>query len=266
MSDRSATDASALIRPDMDIGWGRRLRAVGRIVRMAAYLWRVSLIMRWRFEAMDHATQQANVRKWSAAVFHCLGAELVVKGAAHPGAKLIVGNHVSWMDIMAINATVPSRFVSKAEVGQWPIVGRMVTLAGTIYLERARRRDAMRAMGLLTQTLRDGHTAAVFPEGTTGDGHRLLHFHANLLQSAIDADVPVQPIAIRYSDAQHAISPAAAYVGDTSLVRSLWWIACAQDLTVNVTVLPPERVTHADRRALAMRLHDEIAEALSSEL
>lgn len=266
MSDRSATDASALIRPDTDIGWTRRLRAVVRIVHMAVYLWRVSLIMRWRFEAMDHDTQQANVRLWSAAVFHCLGARLVVKGTPRPGAKLIVGNHVSWMDIMAINATEPSRFVSKAEVGQWPIVGRMVTLAGTIYLERARRRDAMRAMGLLTQSLRDGHTAAVFPEGTTGDGHHLLHFHANLLQSAIDADVPVQPVAIRYSDAHHAISPAAAYVGDTTLVQSLWWIACADQLTVHVTVLSPQRVQHADRRALATRLHDEIAEALSSEL
>lgn len=266
MSDPSTAGAPSLKRPDADIGMLRRLRAVARLGHMAVYLCFISLWMRWRFEAMDQRTQLARMQAWSAGVFRCLGVKLVVRGLApHLGPKLVVGNHVSWMDIMSINVVAPSRFVSKAEVAQWPIVGRMVTLAGTLYLERARRRDAMRVLGLLTQSLRDGHTAAVFPEGTTGDGHQLLHFHANLLQSAIDADVPVQPVAIRYSDADHAISPAAAFVGDTSVVESLWWIACADQLTVHVTVMPPQRVDHADRRALAARLHDEIAQALSSE-
>ena len=266
MSEPSAADAPSLARPDADVGVFRRLRAVARLARMAAYLCVISLWMRWRFEAMDERTQLARMQAWSAGVFRCLGVTLVVRGLApHPGPKLVVGNHVSWMDIMSINVVAPSRFVSKAEVAQWPIVGRMVTLAGTLYLERARRRDAMRVLGLLTQSLRDGHTAAVFPEGTTGNGHQLLHFHANLLQSAIDADVPVQPVAIRYSDADHAISPSAAFVGDTSVLESLWWIACAEKLAVQVTVMPPQRVDHADRRALATRLHDQIAQALSSE-
>jgi 1-acyl-sn-glycerol-3-phosphate acyltransferase len=202
------------------------------------------------------------VRRWSGRMLKVLGVKLVVHGQARPGAKLVVSNHVSWLDIVAINSVVPSRFVSKAEVAHWPVVGFMVTAAGTLYLQRERRRDAMRVLGLMSQALRDGYTVGVFPEGTTGDGHALLHFHANMLQAAIDAQEPVQPLAIRYSDKSHEISPAAAFVGDTTLWQSLWGVITAPDLTVHLTVLPLQAVDHADRRALAELLQSQIADCL----
>ena len=242
--------------------WWRVPVAVARLLRTLVNLLWVAWCMNRGFELQTPERQRELVQRWSLRVLRGLGVQLKVQGEFRPGAKLVVGNHVSWLDIVAILATHPARFVSKAEVAEWPIVGRMVVLAGTILLERARRRDAMRVMGLLTQTLQDGGTAAAFPEGTTGDGHALLHFHANLLQSAIDADVPVQPVAIRYSDAHHAISPAAAYVGETTLVQSLWWVAGARGLTVTLKVLPAHRVTHADRRALAETLQADIDAAL----
>lgn len=232
---------------------------------MGYLLW-VSQMMRLRFAGMSPQARHDHVKAWSAGLLRRLGVRQVVQGQFRPGAKLVVGNHVSWIDIMAINAAEPSCFVSKAEVGRWPVVGPMVVLAGTILLERARRRDAMRVMGLLAQSLKDGRTAAVFPEGTTGNGHDLLGFHGNLLQSAIDADVPVQPVALRYSDARHAISPAAAYVGDISLLQSLWWVACARGMTVHLTVLAPQRVTHADRRALAESLRSDIDRCLKESI
>lgn len=243
----------------------RVLRAVFRMGRVVFFLLRLSVQMRLGFVHLTHEAQQRRIRAWSAELLRCLGVSLTVVGQVRPGAKLVVGNHISWMDIMAINAVEPSRFVSKAEVGRWPVVGPIVTLAGTIYLERARRRDAMRVMGLLTQTLKDGHVAAVFPEGTTADGRALLPFHGNLLQSAIDADVPVQPLALRYSDPVHAVSPAVAFVGDTTLLQSLWSVLCADRLRVTVTVLPALRVTHSDRRALADRLREEIDQALQMD-
>jgi 1-acyl-sn-glycerol-3-phosphate acyltransferase len=120
----------------------------------------------------------------------------------------------------------------------------------------------MRVLGLMSQALKEGSTVAVFPEGTTGTGHGVMHFHGNLLQAAIDADVPVQPIALRYSDKRHAISPRAAYVGETTLVQSLWWVVSSSDLTVHVTILPPVAVTHADRRALAQTLQEVVGSAI----
>lgn len=243
--------------------WWRVPRAVWRLVHTIAYLVWAAWLVRLTFGGLSSEAKARKIQQWSHGVLTRMGVSLQVHGQFRPGAKLIVANHVSWMDILAINATHPARFVSKAEVAQWPVVGGMVVGAGTILLERAKRRDAMRVMGLLTQTMKDGGTAAAFPEGTTGNGHEVLPFHGNLLQAAIDADVPVQPVAMRYADPAHTISPSAAYVGDTSLAQSLWWVAGAQGLTVHLTVLSPQRVSHADRRALAHALRTEIVEALA---
>ena len=103
---------------------------------------------------------------------------------------------------------------------------------------------------------------AIFPEGTTADGHALLPFHANLLQAAIATETPVQPIALRYSDATSTISAAAAYVGDTTLLQSLWMVASASKLSVSVQVLSPEGTRHLDRRALTEKVRGEIEGAL----
>ena len=73
-------------------------------------------------------------------------------------------------------------------------------------------------------------------------------------------------MALRFSDAQHAISPAAAYVGDTSLLQSLWWVVCAEGLTAHVAWLPPQGSAHADRRALAAHVREGIAEALAADV
>lgn len=210
------------------------------------------------WEGLSRDQRDAANRSWSGQLLRILGLELVVQGQARPGAKLVVSNHVSWLDIVAINAVVPSRFVSKAEVAHWPLIGRLVTYAGTLYLVRERRRDAMRVLGLMSQALKDGDTVAVFPEGTTGPGDHLLHFYPNLLQAAIDAEVPVQPVVIRYSDPLNDFSPSAAYVGDTTLLQSLWWVVSSKKVRINVTLLPAQGARHADRRALATLLRTEM--------
>lgn len=193
-----------------------------------------------------------------------LGLELRFDGAFKPGAKLIVANHVSWLDITAVHAVCPeARFVSKAEVRHWPLVGRLVDAAGTLYLQRERARDALRVVHLMAEALSGGGTVAAFPEGTTGDGVTLLPFHANLLQAAIATGTPVQPLALRYADARHAVSPAAQWLGRTTLLGSLWKLARADGLVVHLRVLPPEGSQHADRRALAAHVRSRIAEALA---
>lgn len=250
-----------------------RFFRAGSVLAVPRVAWRLSRVLghvlhgylrSWLvWSRLDERGRDAECVRWSAKMLRMLGIELVVQGQARPGAKLVVSNHVSWLDIVALNAVVPSRFVSKAEVADWPIVGRMVTQAGTLYLTRERRRDAMRVLGLMAKGLREGHTLSVFPEGTTGTGHGVLHFHPNLLQAAIDAAVPVQPVALRYADPVHEVSPLAAYVGDTSLLQSLWSVVSARGLVVHVHVLPLQATTHADRRALAALLQDQVGAAVT---
>jgi 1-acyl-sn-glycerol-3-phosphate acyltransferase len=199
---------------------------------------------------------------WSARMLALLGIALRVNGTPRPGPVLFVSNHVSWLDILAINAVHPARFVAKADVRHWPLLGWMVTCGGTLFIERERKRDALRVVHQVAEALRAGHTVAVFPEGTTSYGDVLLPFHANLLQAAIATETPVQPVALRFSDAGSAVSRAATYVGETTLTQSLWAVVMAQGMIVSVQMLPPEGTRHLDRRALAQRLQQQIAAAL----
>lgn len=242
--------------------WLRTPIAAWRLSRAVLHiLWGVAQVLT-TWDRLDARARRERHIDWSLKMLARLGVTLEVRGQPHPSAKLVVGNHVSWLDIIAINSVMPSRFVSKAEVARWPIVGRMVTAAGTLYLVRERRRDAMRVLGLMAQALRDGDTVAVFPEGTTGPGGHIMPFHANLLQAAIDAPAPVQPVVIAYREHSHAVSPSAAYVGDTDLLQSLWMIVSARQLVVRVEFLDARTVAHADRRALSEQLHHDMDAAL----
>lgn len=243
-----------------------RLRASWRLLRAAVHALHGLAVVLLRLPLLGEAGRHARVQWWSAKLLRLLGVDLQVHGQFRPGAKLVVANHVSWLDITAVHAAFPqARFVSKADVQGWPLLGRLVAAGGTLYIQREKRRDALRVVHEMAEAMRAGETVAVFPEGTTGEGRVLLPFHANLLQAAIATAVPVQPVALRYVDETHAVSPAAMWVGETTLVQSLWRIACARGLRATVRVLPAMDTAHADRRALAERLRATIEQALSQE-
>jgi 1-acyl-sn-glycerol-3-phosphate acyltransferase len=225
------------------------------------------VIVLLRFPSLDVAGRRRRIQWWSAKMFRMLGIELQVQGSFRPGAKLVVANHVSWLDIMAVHAVCPeARFVSKADVQHWPLVGRLVASAGTLYIERERARDALRVVHQMAAAMAEGDTVAVFPEGTTGPGPELLPFHANLLQAAIAGGTPVQPVALRYADAHGEHSVAAQFIGDTTLAQSLWMLACGEQIRLHLRVLPAQGSRHADRRALTALLRGQIAEALAADV
>jgi 1-acyl-sn-glycerol-3-phosphate acyltransferase len=255
--------ASVRAQPVVASSAAATLRGAWRLLRAVLHGVHGLLIVWLRFPRLNRAGREARIRWWAGKMFHLLGMRLEVRGQFRPGAKLIVANHVSWLDIMAVHAVCPeARCVSKAQVRHWPLVSRLVAAARTLYLERERSRDALRVVHEMAAALAAGDTVAVFPEGTTGSGHELLPFHANLLQAAIATATPVQAVALRYSDEGHAVSPAADFTGDITLLRSLWWLARARAMAVHVQVLTAQGSAHAERRALAARLRETIAEAL----
>jgi 1-acyl-sn-glycerol-3-phosphate acyltransferase len=241
----------------------RSLLAAWRLLRAVLHVLHGMLVMT-RFPQLSAAARHERIRWWSAGLLRAVGMTVEVSGVApRPGATLVVANHVSWIDIAAIHAAAPhARFVSKADVLAWPLLGWLIKNAGTLFIERERKRDAVRVVHAMAEALQAGDTVAVFPEGTTGAGPELLPFHANLLQAAIATATPVQPIVLRFADAAQAYSPAAVYIGDTTLLQSLWRVACARGLTAHVHVMPPISTTHADRRALALHLRELMAAEL----
>jgi len=238
--------------------------AAWRLFRATLHVLR-GMLMMTRFPQLDEAARHQRIGWWSAGLLRNMGLTLQVSGTApRPGATLLVANHVSWLDIAAIHAAVPhARFVSKADVLRWPLLGWLIRNAGTLFIERERKRDALRVVHAMADALKAGDTVAIFPEGTTGPGAEPLPFHANLLQAAVATATPVQPVVLRFGDAQAACSQAVAYIGDTSLLQSMWRVASARGLNVHVQILPPVATSaHTERRALAEHLRELIRENL----
>lgn len=236
------------------------LSASFRLLRAIGHALRGWWIVRFRFPRLSEAERERLVQQWAERMLNLLGISLTVQGTppAH-GPMLVICNHLSWLDILAIHAARHVRFVSKSVVRHWPLIGPMSTAAGTLYIERERRRDAVRVVHHMTEALRKGDVIAVFPEGTTSDGHGLLPFHANLLQAAISSGAPVQPAALRFADAATGeTSYAPRYIGDDNLLASVWNTLKAPPLLAIVRFGEPQASFGRDRRGWAKSLHADV--------
>lgn len=213
-----------------------------------------------KFPLLSQSERERRVQEWAAHMLTLMGIRLVVQGTPPAqGPMLLVSNHLSWLDILAIHAARHVRFVSKAGVRRWPLIGTLSNGAGSLYIERERRRDAMRVVHHMTQALREGDLIAVFPEGTTSDGRGLLPFHANLLQAAISSGAPVQPVALRFADAATGeTSQAPRYIDDDNLATSLWRTLSAPPLLAIVHFGDPQPSLGRDRRMWARSLHADV--------
>lgn len=214
--------------------------------------------------------RRAAIRHWSRMLLWSCGLRLHERPAPQarslaelPRGRLLVANHISWVDIFAINALCPASFVAKAEIARWPVLGTLVARAGTLFIERGKRRAVHRMIEHIGRSLQAGGRVAVFPEGTTGDGSRLLPFHANLVQAAVVAQVEVVPVGLRYLDTRGTRAGAIDYIGDTTFVESLWCILGAGGLCCEVHPLAPIAATDgAGRHEIAQRARAAIGERL----
>ena len=238
---------------------GRRLRALWRLLGLLRLVLSGYATLRLRFAALTNAEREARVQDWAQRVLRTLGIGLVVRGQPADGPVLLTANHISWLDIVVIHAARHCRFIAKSELQSWPLVATLAVGAGTLFIERASRRDALRVVHHMAERLQAGDVLAVFPEGTTGDGIDVLPFHANLLQAAIAVDAPVQPLALRFVDGasgQTSLQP--CYIGDDTLLQSLWRTACSEGLQAQLHFGAVQAVAGRDRRRLAADLREAI--------
>lgn len=238
----------------------KTLRVLWRLLRLLGHIGRGLWIVALRFPALSPDQQQAHVQAWSAQLLAHAGVQLRIVGSPPiAGPVLLVANHISWLDIPVLHAARHCRFVSKADVQGWPLIGTLATAAGTLYIERSSRRDALRMVGLMQEALARGEVLAVFPEGTTGDGRSMLPFHANLIQAAVAAGAPVVPVGLRFADkASGATSFAPSYQGDETLLGSLWRTLSAPPIEAVVHYGEAEFAQQRDRRAWAQQLRAKV--------
>lgn len=181
------------------------------------------------------------------------------------GPCLIYANHVSWLDIFALNAHAPITFIAKAEIADWPLAGVLATRSGTLFIERGKRHAVRQVIDQAVQVMGTGRSVAVFPEGTTGPGDQALHFHSNFVQPAMLAKVPVIPVSIQYRDAEGRFSSDPAYLGEQTLLQNIAVLAkAAQGYAVHLTFHTPILPLADDtRHAISDRAHAAIQSALS---
>ncbi|MGE0766764.1 MAG: lysophospholipid acyltransferase family protein [Hyphomicrobiaceae bacterium] len=241
----------------------RRSIGMGRVV---VHLARGAATMALVFPFIGDARRRRIIKRWSDGVLDIFGLTLEVVG--EPFANdlgrpvLIVGNHISWVDVYAYLSVGEFKFVAKSEVRSWPLIGWFARTLGTIFVERDRPRDALRVGNELREALDAGHAVCLFPEGTTTNGSVVLPFSSVLISAATATDTPVQPVSIAYRGPNDEICTRAAFTGDATLVGSIWALVGSGRSVVRLTFLEPIPTKGADRRALARQAEDAVRASL----
>lgn len=215
---------------------------------------------------IDGARRAWHVRRWSSGLLAILAVRVKTSGTpprATDVPAMIVANHVSWLDIFAINTVHAMRFIAKSEIRRWPVIGWVCEKGGTLFIDRSRRRHTAQVNVSVAAAMERGDIFAVFPEGVTTTGDRVLPFHASLLQPALACGAGFYPVAIRYTRADGTLCNEADYEGAKSLLESFLLILTQPVIHLHLQFLPPLAGTGAHRSDVAQEAASVIARALN---
>jgi 1-acyl-sn-glycerol-3-phosphate acyltransferase len=242
------------------------LVCIFRGIRLVLHLFH-GMLLALIYPYLDQIRQRHILKSWSRQLLCIFNIGIQIEGPQPnrgEGGCLMVANHVSWLDIFVLNAIHPCQFIAKSEVRNWPVIGLLSRRGGTIFIERAMRQEASKISQRVSLLLKQGACIGLFPEGTTTDGQQVGHFHSALIQPAIDAGVRVCPIALRYQNEDGYLSSTAAFIGDTTLVQSIWRILRSQRLNALVVFTPALLAANENRRVLARTAQAAIAQGLQN--
>lgn len=242
----------------------QKLTACGRFLTVFAYTLCCLFLIAFVLPNADPEKKGRIIQKWAAKLVvwlgirvNVVGMENIVNPAVHdcgvtPGEKgrLVVSNHISFLDIFTLDSVLPSGFVAKAEIAKWPVFGTIAKAVGTIFIERGNKRTLLGIGTNMKAAIEAGRTLLMFPEGTTSHGTGLLKLHANLFDAAAKTGADVIPVVLRYKS-RGEITTAPAYVGDTGLFECLWRVVNTPELTVDVVIGKP--FTGEDRHSLCKK-------------
>jgi len=192
-----------------------RLRVIGRAAVLVALTIGGDAVCRWRMRRSSRPTETAldSLQAIARRLIRALGLVVVREGEPPPSGRLFVANHRSYVDIPLMLAHVPAVFLSKQEIGEWPLFGRLAKRGNTVFVVRDDAASRKRALVDLAARLDDGLPITVFPEGTTSYGPGVASFRAGSFKLAAERGLGVVPVAIAYGDRRDA------WVGDDEFIR-----------------------------------------------
>ena len=223
--------------------------------------------------ARQRQTWAALTQMWARTLLWLLGVRVACGGqTALPVNQpaLLVANHQSYLDILICAAHFPARFVAKHELRQWPGLGALAALGGTLFLDRASTHSAVRCVYRASRALRQGDSVAVFPEGTTTDGQALPQFKALFFAAALRAQVPIQPVTIALrringTPVGTASHPWFYWIAEDDFVRHFWRLLAVRHMEVALITHPLLFPAKASRsQALARRAERAVQAGLNA--
>jgi lyso-ornithine lipid O-acyltransferase len=209
-------------------------------------------------------------------VLFAIGAKVKVEGKPVDGRPLLLlPNHVSWLDIPVIGSLHPCCFVAKAEIAKWPVAGTMAKMQRSIFVDRSKRAKTPEVSAEMAERMAEGDPVVVFPEGTTGDGNRLLPFRSGLIGGVRDAlgemgdRLLLQPVSIGYARRDglpigRTYRAEVAWYGDMTLMPHLMGILKGGPLDITVTYGEPIRMNDAEDRKVMTKKVEEAVRLMAS--
>jgi 1-acyl-sn-glycerol-3-phosphate acyltransferase len=245
----------------------RYLRAILRIcallcLTLATYPFLLSALLLDRvWSSAAIGLRRRVTRLWALGCLFVLGVRLEVLGTPPTPPFFAAGNHLSYLDILVLHASMRGRFLSKAEIGQVPFAGHIARLAGTLFVKRERKRELGQVRDDLGKAIRGGEGVIVFPEGTSTSGATVLPFRASLFQVAVDLDLPVAPFALHYAVApsEPPAHLSVCWWGEMEMLPHFLGFLMLPRIEARVTYIGQE-VQAADRKLLAHETWTQVQE------
>lgn len=237
-----------------------------RSARLLAHLLHGVAVAALIVPRLDPAAREARIKQWCATVLSILHVRVVLRGhapAAGTADALFVANHISWIDIWVLKQLHPMRFVAKAEIRDWSVIGWLAEKAGTLFIQRHKRQETGRMMNSVEEALRAGDCLCFFPEGTTTDGTELKPFKSSLFQAAVNAGATVWPVALYYPHPDGGANTAIAYCGEITMLQSLIAVLKQQEIIVTLDFAEPISAQGQERRHLCSKARQAIASRLN---
>lgn len=202
---------------------------------------------------------------WVEDLVRSMNTQVIVSGAAMESPGLFVSNHISWLDTIVFNNIKPTGFIARHDLEDWPLLGTFTKRMGSIFIERSNKFEAYRSLPKIEARLRSGASVHLFPESTTSVGEKVLPFYPMFYEAAVRVGCDVQPVAIRYTDAQGVLISEPAFIDDDSFVDTLERILKIDKVYAHVTYSEPMSAASFDRKYLARRSREQICKSLGVE-
>lgn len=257
------------------LGWLR----VAYVATIFASVTLILLPMQLLALAFDHPLSRRLPRLWHRIMAPAIGLKIHVQGKPDRRRPLmLIANHASWVDILALGSVADVVFIAKAEVRGWPVFGALARLQRSVFVDREVRRSTTSQVADVAARLERGEIVVLFPEGTTSDGNRLLEFKSSLIGAAAattlrhEGAVLLQPVAITYTRLHglpmgRRLRPVLAWPGDVELAPHLLALIASGGADIDVSFGETIEFTDGHNRKLVTRtLRMEVHAMLTARL